>query len=209
MRAGSGSRMKFEEVEIKFMVQSHEGLESRLRNLGAVLKHSRVHERNLRFDRPDRELTRTYQVLRLRQDEKSWLTYKGPADMSLPVSSREEIEFEVSDHEAARRFLLALGYEVSVMYEKYRTTYSYAESEIMLDELPFGYFVEIEAATPRRIRDIALKLGLRWEARILEGYLTIFTRYCQKKECPSQNLAFDEFSGRHVTAKDLDVSYAD
>jgi adenylate cyclase class 2 len=201
--------MKFEEMEVKFLLRDPSAFESRLRDLGAILVHARVLETNLRFDRTDRLLTNTHQVLRLRQDEKVRLTYKGAARLDQPVSVREEIEFEVSDFEAARHFLLALGFEISIAYEKYRTTYEYQGAEIVIDELPMGYFTEIEVEDVETIRALSQTLGLKWENRILESYLALFQRINQKHHLNLTNLCFQEFEGLTVTAEDLDTVYAD
>lgn len=40
--------------------------------------------------------------------------------------------------------LQELGYVVSEVYEKYRTTYKLNVLQITLDEMPYGMFVEIE-----------------------------------------------------------------
>jgi hypothetical protein len=69
---------------------------------------------NLRFDTPDGRLTRSLQVLRLRQDTLADL--QGSRGYGRGVHARRELEFTVSDFEAARA-LLSAGYQVSLMYE--------------------------------------------------------------------------------------------
>src|SRR5512138_679172 len=133
-----------QELEVKFFLAGRDALEARLRAAGARLKHPRVFESNLRFDRPDGSLARQRQVLRLRQDERVRVTFKGPAAAGQDVSDRAEIEFEASSFDNARALLEALGYRVSVMYEKYRTTYELGGCEVTLDELPYADFAEIE-----------------------------------------------------------------
>ena len=46
----------------------------------------------------------------------------------------------MGDFEAARRLLEALGYRLTVMYEKYRTTYHLRHLIVVLDEMPYGEF---------------------------------------------------------------------
>ena len=48
----------------------------------------------------------------------------------------------------------------------------------MLDELPYGEFVEIEGPGVDSIRLTATRLGLDWEAAVDAGYLTLFKRFC-------------------------------
>ena len=55
---------------------------------------------------------------------KARFTFKGPSEEEEGgILSRQEIEFVVGDFESAKQFLEALGYEVVVFYEKFRTTY--------------------------------------------------------------------------------------
>ena len=176
-----------QEIEAKFYVKDFGKVEARLRELGARLLRPRVHELNLRYDRPDGCLRREHRVLRLRQSDDIRLTYKGPSSIVDGAMSRQEIEFTVGDFEAAKAFLEALDYRIIVMYEKYRTTYTIETSEvskdlgglsalIMLDELPYGNFVEIEAPCADSIHATADTLGLKWDAFIAESYLALFER---------------------------------
>ena len=191
------------------MVRDLSGLEPRLKELGAGLDSERVFEANLRFDTPHRDLSRERRALRLRQDSRARLTYKGPALPGAEVTSRQEIEFEVSDFSAARRLLKALGYEVSAMYEKYRASYHLGELEIVLDELPYGNFIEIEGPGAGAIRLVAEQLGLRWETRSGDSYLGLFETYCATHNLRLVGLSFEAFTGLTVKPADLGLEYAD
>ncbi|MBU4226494.1 MAG: class IV adenylate cyclase, partial [Chloroflexi bacterium] len=184
--------MNDQEIEVKFFVKDLGEMETRLQEMCARLLRPRAHELNLRYDRPDGSLRREHRVLRLRQSDDARLTYKGPGSIMEGTMSRQEIEFIVSDFGAAQNFLEALDYQVVVMYEKYRTTYMIETSEvfakhprrgrdlgglsalIMLDELPYGNFVEIEGPDAASIHAAADRLGLKWEAAIAESYLALF-----------------------------------
>jgi adenylate cyclase class 2 len=198
-----------QEIEVKFLIRDLPRLEALLREQGAELETERVFEANLRFDTPARELTRARRVLRLRQDQRARLTFKGPAQSGSEVNSRQEIEFEVGDFGAARRLLKALGYEVSAMYEKYRATYRLGELEVVLDELPYGNFAEIEGPGAGAIKIAADRLGLRWEARIADSYLGLFERYCTAKNLRLVELSFEAFKNLEIKPADLELSYAD
>jgi adenylate cyclase, class 2 len=197
------------EQEVKFYLLDLPGLEKRLVAAGAQLQQARQRELNLRFDTHEGSLNAAHQVLRLRQDQAYHLTFKGPAAIGEEVSNRKEIEFEVSDFWTARRFLEALGYIVSISYDKYRTTYQLSATMITLDEMPFGNFVEIEGPDAETIRTVAGKLGLNWEARSLMSYLGLFDRLKQKRGLAASNLTFDELSGQRFTAQDLELTPAD
>jgi adenylate cyclase class 2 len=125
-----------------------------------------VLERHPRFDLPDASLRAGRRVLRLRYDTEARLTYKGGNENTGGVLSREEIEFVVEDFEKAKKFLEALGYQQIFYYEKYRTTYELDKILVMLDELPYGNFVEIEGETEETIQALSRKLHLNWDATI-------------------------------------------
>jgi adenylate cyclase class 2 len=198
-----------QEIEVKFFVRSLPLLEARLLQLGAHLESARTFEANLRFDTPTRDLAREKRVLRLRQDQRARLTFKGPAQAGSEVNARQEIETEVGDFATARRLLKALGYEVSAMYEKYRTSYHLRDMEIVLDELPYGYFVEIEGPGAGALRVAAAELELRWDARISDSYLGLFERYCALKNLRLIELSFENFKNLTVFPADLGLQYAD
>jgi adenylate cyclase, class 2 len=197
------------EQEAKFWINRLDELEDRLRKLGAVEFHKRTFELNLRFDDADRKFSREYKVLRLRQDQKAHLTYKGPGDPSSAVASRAEIEIEVSDFDTARRFLEALGYQVTVIYEKYRADFHMDNVEVTLDEMPYGTFSEIEGPDEKSIRAAADKLGLNWEARSKLSYLAIFAAVKKAYSLEIQDLTFDAFAGQAITLEKIGLSPAD
>ncbi|MBN2046319.1 MAG: class IV adenylate cyclase [Anaerolineaceae bacterium] len=197
------------EIEGKWMVADLSALERTLKQFGAVLIQPRVFENNLRFDTPDGSLTQTYQVLRLRQDTHARMTYKGPNNLSSPVNQRTEIEFNVSDFNAALALLQALGYQIVRRYEKYRTTYAWQTCHIMLDEMPYGLFLEIEGESIDSIHQAAEALDLRWEAQTHLSYLLLFEQYCQVSGQSLPHLTFDAFNHLEITPDQLGLSYAD
>lgn len=197
------------EIEVKFYLSDKTSFEDRLRRIGARLHIERTFEKNYRFDTPELSLSRGHRVLRLRQDSASIITYKGPSTLQEGISAREEIEFEVIDFAAARQLLEALGYQESVRYEKWRTTYILDALEITLDEMPFGNFSEIEGSHPQEIKLAATKLGLDWSAHINSGYMMLFDQVRKSKKNNIPNLTFEDFRGIAVTADELGVKPAD
>ena len=202
--AGNG-----EELEVKYYITDLPALEDRLTALGARLAQRRVYESNLRFDTPDGDLTRTYQVLRLRQDTEARLTYKGPGRIQDGVRVRQEIEFTASDFNAARALMEALGYRVSMMYEKYRTTYELDGVLVTLDEMPYGDFTEIEGSDTEGILAVNRRLGLDWEARVPDSYSTLFEKLRSVMQLSFRDLSFENFKNVKVYPSDLGVKAAD
>lgn len=165
-----------QELEVKYLLADPTGYAASLRAAGAQLEQARVFEQNLRFDTPSGALRQAMQVLRLRADQAYRLTFKGPGAEQDGVRLRQEIEFELADFAAARRLLEALGYQVVFAYEKYRTTYLLDSVLVTLDEMPYGVFSELEGSDPVAIRQVSARLGLAWEARILDSYTLLFEK---------------------------------
>lgn len=202
--------MNGQEIEAKFFVKNLNRIEQRLLELKARLIQPRVHESNLRFDDADNTLRSSLRVLRLRQDDKARMTFKGPSEEEAGgILSRREIEFVVEDFEKAKELLEALGYRVVVFYEKFRATYDLDGAHIMLDELPFGHFVEVEGENAEMIRRITNLLGLDWDAMVKAGYHALFDRVSGKFDLDPSQLAFSALEKVNITPDDLGIRAAD
>ena len=220
------------EIEVKFCVRRPPppfGHLPQIRSLiwgrpGGGLIQPRTLEVNLRFDNPNGELTKSGRTLRLRKDTAARLTYKDNGQTIKGAISRREIEFVVSDFEAAEQFIEALGYETVFIYEKYRTTYETSPkglksikglkglkspmAKIMVDELPYGNFVEIEGDL-EMLRPIAEELGLDWSKAIPAGYFMLFERLRKTRRLKFRDLTFENFKGIKVKPEEMGVEYAD
>jgi adenylate cyclase class 2 len=209
------------ETEVKLYVRDINAVKERLQILGAQLIRPRTLEINLRFDTPDRNLIREGRVLRLRQDDAIRLTYKDGSQVKDGALSRREIEFSVSNFDSAQQFIEALGYEIIFVYEKYRTTYfmpgtaydvagdlGRRETHIMIDELPYGNFVEIEGKF-EELKPLAQNLRLNWDAAIPASYHSLFERVSISKNLTFRDLRFEKFTGIKIDSTDLGVDLAD
>ena len=198
-----------QEIEGKWLVHDLKRLEHQLLSLGAACVQERTYENNLRFDTAEGSLTKNFQVLRLREDDDYHLTFKGRADVLSGVSRRTEIEFNVGDFELAKQFLEALGYSVIFRYEKYRSVYSIGGCHVMLDEMPYGQFVEIEGNSAKEIQNLSEQMGLNWGLRVMNSYTGLFSVYLDVTGRDIDNLTFENFEGILVEPKILNLCYAD
>jgi adenylate cyclase class 2 len=192
------------EIEVKFLVSDMNVLRQRLIEAGAQQAKPRLHERNVRFDDKHQGLLHRGQLLRLRQDDGARLTFKGIAQEAAQSEAkvREELEITVDDFETAAAILQRLGYRSQQVYEKYRETFKLDDVEVVLDELPFGDFVELEG-DEAQIRAAAQRLGLPWEQRILDNYLLLMERARAHYDLPFRDLTFENFAGRHYPIGDV------
>ena len=191
----SGAAMQ--EVEVKLHTPDLGMVRAALEAAGADLVTARVFERNLRYENAAGSLTAEGIVLRLRQDDKAKLTYKADASMEDGIVKRFEAEVVVSDFEAMDVILRRLGYRVALVYEKYRTTYALGDAEIVLDELPYGNFTEIEAdaATIERVVEV---LGLGGCRRMRGSYVDIFAELKWALGLDVRDCSFEAFAGVDV-----------
>jgi len=196
------------ELEVKFYLSRRKELEAKLDTLGQM-SAPRVYEVNLRFDTPDLSLTANGNLLRLRRDTKTRITYKGGGSVEGGARLRQELEFTVSDFETAKALFEALGYQVYTMYEKYRTTYMLGNVEVDLDEMPTGDFLEIEGPDGESIQRAAQQLGLNWDARILDSYTMLFEHVRGQLGLGFRDLSFENFKGIKISPDVLGVMIAD
>lgn len=187
------------EIEAKLWVPELAPVSEALQVHGAALRHPRILERNIRYEDPDGTFVPGGIVLRLRQDSQVRLTYKSPAEPATDdgLQTRFEAEVVVDDFATMDLILRRLGYRPFMIYEKYRTTYALGEVEIVLDELPYGHFVEIEGS-PAAIERAVQLLGLAACHRFAESYARLFDYVRANLGLTFTDLTFANFAGIEV-----------
>jgi adenylate cyclase class 2 len=182
------------ETEVKLYITDLNTIREKLLSLGAALHKSRVFERNVRYENESHTLIPNDIVLRLRQDEIARLTYKARGPVEDGIMSRYEAEVEVSDFATMDAILGKLGYHPYMVYEKYRTTYHLDGVEIVLDEMPYGNFIEVEG--PREIIEQVLeKLRLSAIKRYGYSYAQLFEFVKYHLKLDFDDLTFENFKG--------------
>jgi len=189
----------FTETEVKLFVPDLQAVTAALEAIGATLSAPRVFERNLRLDTPARDLSSARKVLRLRQDSRARLTYKdeGQPSGTEGILSRFEAEVEIDDLDRMALILARLGYTPYMQYEKYRTTYTLNDAEIVLDEMPYGNFVEIEGDYDT-IQALIAQLGLSAAKRLPQSYTALFETVRAALNLTFTDLTFANFEGVSV-----------
>jgi adenylate cyclase class 2 len=198
-----------QELEVKLYLENLDQVQQTLESLGANLVQARTYERNLRFDTVEGKLTQNKEVLRLRQDRSNQLTYKGAGKVIDGVSARTEIEFSVDRFDQAQALFEALGYQVSMIYEKFRTAYDLNGTLVTLDEMPFGNFAEIEGIDGESIQNACQQLNLNWEMRTPQSYAELFETVKDHLKLRFRDLTFENFAKIKVQASDLGMAPAD
>lgn len=84
-------------------------------------------------------------ILRIRQtQDKTILTFKQRIQNESDVKHQIEYESEFADLDSLKKIVENLGFEPRLIYEKRRKTWRFRSVEIVVDELPFGLYMEIE-----------------------------------------------------------------
>jgi adenylate cyclase class 2 len=133
------------EIEKKYRLTREllEPLRLRLKKAGAEVVREEEFEENIIYTGPG--LDPRSRVLRLRRTPRGALfTFKERDSSPSAVKRQREEETEVSDADALASILEALGYRAALVYEKRRATWRLNDTEVVIDELPFGLFLEIE-----------------------------------------------------------------
>jgi adenylate cyclase class 2 len=168
------------EIEKKYRLtpEQRERLLVRLQESDATHEGDELEENTL-YGGGNLDISR--QVLRLRRvGDKGILTYKERRASASAIKQHREDETGVEDVEALIAILEALGYKPALVYEKRRVTWHWKNAEIVVDELPFGLFVEIEAEE-RVIDEVEQSLGLDEAEAEMATYPELARQHGQKQ----------------------------
>lgn len=157
------------EIEKKYRL-SDEQAEALRRRLAAVGAEScgEEFEENTLYAGPN--LEKGNRVLRLRRvGGRAVLTFKERFESSSLVKRQREDETRVEDADALASILDALGFRPVLVYEKRRATWRVCGAEVVVDELPFGLFAEIEGEEDS-IREAETLLNLDAAEALHESY---------------------------------------
>lgn len=166
------------EIKIRMRCSPAEAL-ARIEQHGFRIQTPRTLQTDQVFDRPDGDLRKARQLLRVRSENgRAILTFKG-TPFAGRYKSREEIEASTEDAAELIKILDRLGYVPSFRYEKYRTTFGPAQDAdpaagvVALDETPIGVFLELEGSEAW-IDRTAERLGFSAGDYMTVSYATLY-----------------------------------
>jgi len=154
------------EKEIKVLDINPNGTVKRLMELGAKFVFSGT-MREIAFDHPRLRLKERDVLLRLRQCRNprsirpAELTLKKKTKGGSKLLERIEIETEVSDFEATREILEALGFRICRDREKAREEWMLGDIKAEVDSYPDAPpYIELEGSSRKKIKKAIQALGL-------------------------------------------------
>ena len=169
------------EIEKKYRLTKGQrpAIEQRLRALGASSR-AVEHEENTLYRGGRLDFGSC--ALRLRRvGSRTILTFKQRLPSKSPIKHQQEEETEVANADALHAILTALGFRPALVYEKRRTRWRMGRAEIVIDELPFGLFMEIEASE-KQIARVEVQLEIEELPAVMETYPMLTARLGKKRK---------------------------
>ena len=165
------------ELEAKFLDIDPDSLRKSLKESGAKLAHPERLMKRKAFDFPDERLEKEGGWIRVRDEgDKITLSYKRLVDRTL--HGTKEITVEVSDFEKTCNILIAAGLQADAYQETKREKWELEGSEITIDTWPWiPTFVEIEAPTEDKLKEVASKIDLDWSKAMHGSVETAYQKY--------------------------------
>ncbi len=140
----TNSKMPIEiEKKYRLSLKDRRGIEKHLRALGSQPKPLE-HEENTIYRGGN--LGFGLRALRLRRvNGEAILTFKERIASRSPIKHQKENETRVESAKATDAILRGIGFTPALVYEKRRTRWDVGKAKVVIDELPYGLFMEIEA----------------------------------------------------------------
>jgi predicted adenylyl cyclase CyaB len=121
-------------------------------------------------------------ALRLRRvNGRAYLTFKRRLPSRAAIKHQEEHELLIDDPDAMDAILQSLNFQPAVIYEKRRTRWDVGKAALVIDELPFGLFMEIEASV-KEIERVEKLLGLEQLPAVMQTYPTLTSMLGKEKK---------------------------
>lgn len=185
------------EVEYKFKVENKNSLVSLL-DQKFKDKKPIEHQRNVMFDNPQGLMQVTDGRIRVRtlgESGNKTLTYKKP--LPSENGAKREIEYEIEfmdTNSQIEKILEAMEFTPGTSYERYRTEWKIGNAHILLDEYPYGDFIEIEGLK-EEIEAIAKELEFDISKGLTKPTDTLFQEWRKERDLPFKpHMRFDDFN---------------
>ena len=169
------------EIEKKYRLtkQQRRSIEKKLRELGVVPGEVEFEE-NVVYRGGRLDLGGC--ALRLRRvNNRATLTFKQRFPSQSPIKHQQEEETAVANADATHAIISALGFRVGLIYEKRRVPWKIGKASLVIDELPFGLFMEIEASE-REIKRVEKLLEAEGLPPVMDTYPSLTIRLGKQRK---------------------------
>src|SRR6185503_8364972 len=168
------------EIEKKYRLTKSQrrAIEQRMREMSLV-PGELEHEENTIYR--GGVLERPGCALRLRRvNGRAILTFKKRRPSTSAIKYQDEHEAVVADADAVAAILLELNFRPGLIYEKRRTRWQVGKAKVVIDELPFGLSMEIEAPV-KEIKRVEKLLGAEKLPAVMETYPSLTRQFGELK----------------------------
>ena len=162
------------EIEIKFKIEKKDDVRKKLLDLGGISKKP-YKQTTYGFFSNDSIAKGIFPRIR---DEhgKIVLTVKVRSQKKTNYFERKEYSVEISNAEEGVDIMKSLGYGQIRVFKKVREEWDFKDVDVVLDELYFGIYMEIEGSK-EKIEEMVKKLGFEDKERITKAYLGLEDDY--------------------------------
>jgi len=120
-------------------------------------------------------------ALRLRRvNGRAKLTFKQRRPSKSAIKFQDEHETWIADAEPMAAILAALSFRPGLVYEKRRTRWLVGKATVVIDELPFGLFMEIEAPV-KEIKRVEKLIGAEHLPAVMDTYPSLTRQLGESK----------------------------
>ena len=176
------------EKQVKYKINNFDYISKRLIEIEAIFIGGFM-EKTIRYDNDDLKCSNNGIFIRTKSGMKNVLTLKEiPTDSSNTSFERITTEVEVDNINKIGYILEKIGLTKKFIMEKYRLFFKYDNVDILIDELPFGIYLEIKGED-NEINRITKMLNIDETDLIKMTYWDIYDKI--KKDSKNENIVFE------------------
>lgn len=176
------------EKQVKYKINNFDYISKRLIEIEAIFIGGFM-EKTIRYDNDDLKYSNNGIFIRTKSGMKNVLTLKEiPTDSSNTSFERITTEIEVDNINKIGYILEKMGLTKKFIMEKYRLFFKYDNVDILIDELPFGIYLEIKGED-NEINRVTKMLNIDEADLIKMTYWDIYDKI--KKDSKNENIVFE------------------
>lgn len=185
------------EYEAKFYPIDKEEIRNKLESIGAkLIVPERIMRRTMFGNESNPNMKCNY--IRVRDEgDKITFSAKVHADSDGVIKDQKETVVVVDNFENAVKILEIAGLNLDMYQESLRETWMFEEAEIVIDTWPgLEPYVEIEANSEEKVKNIAKQLGFEWDSKIITAisyvYADVYDLTTEEVLGKIANITFEE-----------------
>lgn len=198
----------FTEFEAKFYPVDKEKFRETLKNVGASLVTSERKMRRIIVDHKSYSQLQCDYIRVRDEGDVVRLSAKTHAREGGNLDDQKEIDVVVSDYDKTVKIIEAMGFTFDIYQETLRETWKLGNAEITIDTWPdLDTYCEVEATSEQEVQEVAGKLGLNWEKRIItsvkEVYMKVYGLSKEEVTEKIKNITFENSPFKKLQRKTI------